>query len=83
MIAPFSAVDAALYEETLGVLSTCKPQPNKRRVINVKRIAACVAMFPFPFHDNTFYAGEKPGLDMTTLQGYMEPDNEGKEDEDT
>ncbi|TFK79541.1 hypothetical protein K466DRAFT_505373 [Polyporus arcularius HHB13444] len=81
MLAPYTTVDAELYEETFGVLSVCTPQPNKRRVLHIKQVAAVVAMFPFP-ESNKFYVGDKPGLDITPLQGYMEPDNELEEDDD-
>ena len=59
------------------------------------RLASIVAMYPLPIHPDErqapnvahlrthwFLMGEKPGLDMTTLQGYAEPDNEEEEDED-
>ena len=95
MVAPFTVPDEDLFEMTFGVVSVCMAQPEARKVISVKDIASVVAMCPMPIgpHEqdapnaahlrtHRFFIGEKPGLEMTTLQGYMEPDNEEEEDDD-
>ncbi|KAI0714436.1 hypothetical protein C8T65DRAFT_771783 [Cerioporus squamosus] len=96
MLAPFSARDAALYQSTFGVLMACMAQPDARLVVNATDIASVVAMFPSiltaeeerradaaDLRKQRFYVGEKVGMEISILQGYMEPDNEEEEDEDT
>lgn len=95
MTAPFGPPNQELFNMTFGVLTVCMAQPNARWVISVKDISSVVAMYPLPIHPDErqapnvahlrthrFFMGKKPGLDMSTLQGYAEPDNEEEEDED-
>ncbi|RDX44352.1 hypothetical protein OH76DRAFT_1458043 [Lentinus brumalis] len=96
MLAPFSAQDEALYRTTFGVLTACMAQPNSRLVVDAKDIASVVAMFPAiltaeeegrpdaaDLRSRRFYVGEKLGMEISILQGYMEPDNVDEEDPDT
>ncbi|TBU31544.1 hypothetical protein BD311DRAFT_737524 [Dichomitus squalens] len=97
MISVFTPPDPAIVRDTYGTLLACRYQGDaSRKVIDVKRIKALIAMIPLPprreeaedpcaaeLYSNRFFVVERLGFDSSMIGREVDParDNEVDDDE--
>jgi hypothetical protein len=91
LVSLYSEPDAELLEESYNTVWSCKYQgDDKLEVVDAKSISSVVAMVPLPIDDNegsssgddrdsddiSYFVVEKLGLDVSSMAGYKDDEDE-------